>query len=134
MPNTSSVDDLANCYDSNEVTVYRGETFTVQLMAADDQCFPSAELVQANSVDRSFSIDRGALIKAGKVCQKMNLSVTGKSLNNKTTIELKFIESLNDHAPALNLTVNLKECPIGFESISKGKCLCGDVVESYEIT
>ena len=54
--NDSDNNIMTTCNESHSVTVYAGDIFTVQLMAADNQCFPSAELIQAKVVWQSASL------------------------------------------------------------------------------
>ena len=125
--------NATTCNDSHSVTVYAGDVFTVQLMAADDQCFPSAELIQV--VD-GINVEHDTLRKAEKICHKLKYSVTGYSPQN-TTIKFNLLPQFpsDDHPPpALSLNVHLKECPIGFESKPEGRCRCLDFMESHKIT
>ena len=80
-------------------------------------------------------MEHGTLRKGEKYCCELNYSVTRESPENITTIQFNLlmqVPSNGDPPPALNLTVYLKECPIGFE-IMKGRCSCQDIMESYKI-
>ena len=117
------------CNRSLTVSVHPGEPFTIPLMVSDDSCFPSTSLILAKITEGSSLIEHGEIIKSRKGCYNFSFSVTGGVEHNATKIQLD-IEKEDLSVTGL---VVLKECPIGFENDTEGKCSCKTSIKLYKI-
>ena len=136
--NKSSPEEGPTCSDSHAVSVYRGQIFTVSLIAVDKFCTPSVDLIEA-SVNHlagkklPLTLERD-VHKSRKHCEKFSYVLSGGLDQKEATILFTIRRQSFSNIPPAVLTVKLNDCPMGYEMDSKsGQCGCQDTLESYKI-
>ena len=133
----SSASDYS-CSYSKSIHAYRGQMFNVSLMIADDCCFPisvdniEAEIKTKYNKESPLQFkQKKPVFKSEKICSNYSYALKGGiGLSTPATIEFS-IEKLST-APAI-LTVNLEECPIGYNLSKSGECVCHDILKSHNV-
>lgn len=138
--NTSTFDPIPlTCKDTHQVTVNRGGTFTVQMMAVGHLCSPSYNIIQAEvppGISKGVHIGRGETYKpATTYCDQYTYSLRGGESNDTNFtiyIELTLQERRSTTSTSTQLIVDyINQCPSGFWLDEKGdKCLCSALLES----
>jgi hypothetical protein len=128
---TNSPYYIAVCGNFHDLSLYRGEEFTVPLMAVDDGCIPSVEFLEARSTESDINVQRFSSGRTRNYCHNFSYSITGEL--NMTTIEFSLENTLLNVPPALVLSVHIRECPFGFESRLGKNCFCQPVMKYYKI-
>ena len=123
----------SSCNTSGEVSVFRGEPFSVSLKVVDHFCFPSFELpktIQSTVVDYADSVHlNNTSLSIENSCQDYHFIVTADLALNKTTVEF----SLQEGVTAI-LGIQLIDCPLGFTAKgSSVSCTCSDEWRHYSI-
>ena len=74
----------SSCNNSLTISIYRGQIFTVPLMTADDYCFPSVKLIEAEVIEGGtwkspprFEQDVGMIQKSRKHCHTFSYTLIG---------------------------------------------------------
>ena len=139
--NSSSSD--VSCSDTDSISVYRGQTFTVSLMLTDDCCFPTIGLIEAKlkhsgrDGESPLQFKHGTTQMSRKYCDNFSYTLVGGLGQQEMTATVEFV-LLNSHylaSPAI-LRVHMEECPIGFEINTDheyGECSCKDKLKAYKI-
>ena len=128
------------CSDSYTVSAYRGQIFTVPLVAADEFCAPSIALIEASvnyNTESKLSpptLEHNIVQQSKKYCEDFSFALSG-GLDQKTaTIVFNIQRQFFLNTPPVELTVHLNNCPQGFEIDPKsGQCGCQGILESYQV-
>ena len=133
--NTSSSSSGITCSSSLTVNVYRGQIFNVPLMIRDEFCYPSVEVMEANVIGSNLTLqlEGEKLQKGEKVCSNYPFALKGGVELKTAKISLDFVQHQLFSSTPVILTVNLVDCPAGYEVNSKGLCDCHPVLKAYEI-
>ena len=121
------------CDVSHEVSVFRGESFSVSLMVVDYFCFPSFELpkvIRATVLNNSDSVHLNSThLTIADPCQDYHFFVTADLGLNETSVEFSLLEGV-----AATLAVQLTDCPLGFAAKgSNVPCTCRDEWQHYSV-
>ena len=137
--NSSSSD--SSCTDTYSISVYRGQTFTVSLMLADDCCFPTAGFIEAKlkhsgrDGESPLQFKHGPIQTSRKYCDNFSYTLVGGLGQQEMNATVEFVRLLNSDyltSPAI-LRVHVEECPIGYEINIYGECSCKDKLKAYKI-
>ena len=128
------------CTDSYTVSAYRGQIFTVPLVAADEFCAPSIALIEASVNYNTESklppptLEHYMVQQSKKYCEDFSFTLSG-GLDQKTaTIVFNIQRQFFLNTPPVVLTVHLNDCPAGFDIDPKsGQCGCQGILESYKV-
>ena len=120
----------SRCNTSHEVSVFRGEPFSVSLMVVDYFCFPLFEVQKVIRADHADSIHLNSTsLSITGSCQDFHFFITADLGLNETTVEFSLLEGV----PA-TLAVQLTDCPLGFTAKgSNVPCTCRDEWQYYSI-
>ena len=113
------------------ISVYRGEVFNLPIMAADNFCFPSVNFIETTTQD--YTVQHITNSKTRRYCHNISFSITGKSVLNMTTMEFASEQTSSNRPTGLKLSVHIKECPFGFESMRGKKCNCQAIMKYNNI-
>ena len=134
--NTTSMhaDAVISCNKSHTVSVFRGQTFNVSVLAGDDLCYPTRKALTVLG-EKNFSLlEQGDVLQTRKYCHNYLYALAGGSNQNKTDMQFSFQDPFAKiNVPAI-LTVILKDCPPGLKlEKSTQQCMCHNKFKSYKI-
>ena len=137
--NTSTLVPAIICNDSYSITAFRGQTFTIPLMAGDDQCLPTSKVLKVNG-GSNISLflegqETGQLVIDGpKHCQNFPLAVAGALDKNTTSVEVIFHDPFSMNIEPAVLAIHLGSCPAGLLlNHSSERCKCHDGFRKHKI-
>lgn len=128
------------CKEKHQLTVFRGGTFTVEMMAAGELCFPSYNIIHAIVSPRirgGVEIRKGGNYKgANPYCEKHTYSLQG-GRENASNFSIDIVLSLQDRRitgkKLTHLTVNyINQCPPPGFQLDKNEdtCRCISLLQS----
>ena len=129
----------ATCKDSHSISVFRGQTFMVPLMVADDCCFPSVEVIEARinqdyRGNQPLQFKQDTIQKARKYCHNFAYALTGGIGLSEAAVTFTIQQQYFTNVPPVTLTVLLKNCPTGYAiDTESGECSCHSVLKLYGI-
>ena len=142
---TSYENSSSSCTDNYSVSVYRGQTFTVSLMLADDCCFPTVGLIEAKlkhsgrDGESPLQFKHDTIQTSRKYCDNYSYTLVGALGQQEMNATVEFFRLLNSDynlpSPSI-LRVHVEECPIGYEiniDHEYGECSCKDKLKAYKI-
>jgi predicted outer membrane repeat protein len=121
-----------DCYDSQNIEVYRGQRFTVSLVAIDQTSSFVLTTVTAKTSSRSWVYNGQRTQKIFKNCTNVHYQL----YSTNTYEELTLYPDGPCHDVGLAtavINVTFKPCPIGFKQ-SGGMCVCEDRLQKYHVS
>ena len=122
------------CNKFYNITAFRGQTFTVPLMAGDSLCFPSKRVLKVRGKDNTSQLLEEQVLETSNYCSRFPYTVSGVLSQNRTEIEFTFQDPFAfavNNMPAV-LTVDFSNCPPGLTlNYSTEQCKCH---ERFKIT
>lgn len=134
----SSDPNRPTCKEKQEFTVYRGGSFTVELMVVGQLCYPSYNIIHATipqGLGKGVEIRKGENYKeANPYCEKHTFTLQGgqgNASNFTIDIALDFQDKSATGNKLTHLIVNyINQCPSGFEiDENKDTCHCISVLQ-----
>ena len=128
------------CSSEKEILAYRGEEFRVQLMIVDNCCVPSVGVIRAKLSQESSEC--GGIVggesykRSNKSCESYSYAIEEGNCTKQSSIVIEFFIHCGalTFSSSAQLTVNLAECPKGFEFVKMEKeCLCNDLLKSLGV-
>ena len=135
--NTStSANNPIICNKSRTVSVFRGQSFNVSLIASDELCYPTMKVLKVQGEENLSLLEQGEVLQTEKYCKNYSYALAGGLNQSKTRLEFSFQDPWAEiNVPAI-LTVVLKDCPPGLvliKSIEQCTCICHDKFKLYKI-
>ena len=123
------------------VSVYPGEKFNVSLIAVGTFNLPVSTRILHKIVfpiDEKIELRRVELLtEVNSLCSNVSYYLLVQSITNQLTVNVK----LYHHNPCdslvdgVNLSIEIKSCPVGFElSMKHQKCTCDKWLQKFDIT
>ena len=122
----------ANCSQSEvTVTAYPGKTFSVFLVAVGQRNGIVPSLIQSTIDGNGASLGDLQYAQSTKnVCTPLHYTVS--SINHSVTLTLLADGPCLDLGDSLQVNVDLKSCPVGFQlSEASKQCICGQRLRKY---
>ena len=119
-----------NCSQSEvTVTAYPGESFSVSLVAVGQRYGIVPSLIQSNINGNGASLgDLQYAQSTENACTPLQFTVS--SINHSVTLTLLADGPCLDLGDSLQVNVDLKSCPVGFQLSSK-QCICEQRLQKY---
>ena len=122
----------ANCSQSEvTVTAYPGETFSVSLVAVGQRNGVVPSLIQSTIEGNEASLGDLQYAQSTKnTCTPLHYTVS--SINHSVTLTLLADGPCLDLGKSLQVNVDLKSCPVGFQlSEASKQCICEQRLQKY---